>query len=142
MRRAAGSVATDPAAPRLSDRRLGEVVAAATPLGSGIGGRTAELKVGGTRVFVKRVPLTDIELRNHLPDSVRGNVEHETFLRDWIAGDSSEGAPPAIAAIIDRHARAAMVLDAFHHRLLTASKRTPYPAAGIERARPGGRSAT
>lgn len=81
-------------------------------------------------------------LRHHLPDSVRGNVEHETFLRDWIAGDRSEGAPPAIAAIIDRHARAAMVLDAFHHRLLTASKRTPYPAAGIERARPGGRSAT
>lgn len=48
----------------MSDHRLGEVVAAATPLGSGIGGRTAELKVDGTRVFVKRVPLTDIEMRS------------------------------------------------------------------------------
>lgn len=47
----------------LSDHRLGEVVAAATPLGSGIGGRSAALDINGTRVFVKRIPLTDIELR-------------------------------------------------------------------------------
>jgi len=33
----------------LSDRRLGEVVAAAAPLGSGIGGRSAELDIDGTR---------------------------------------------------------------------------------------------
>ncbi|MFH8680325.1 protein kinase family protein [Streptomyces lydicus] len=55
----------------LSDRRLGEVVAAATPLGSGVGGRSAELDVDGTRVFVKRVPLTDIELR---PEHVRSTA--------------------------------------------------------------------
>ncbi|EIV92077.1 hypothetical protein FraQA3DRAFT_1575 [Frankia sp. QA3] len=48
----------------LSDRRLGQVVAAAAaPLGSGIGGRSAELDIEGTRVFVKRVPLADIELQ-------------------------------------------------------------------------------
>ncbi|MFD5779165.1 protein kinase family protein [Streptomyces sp. NPDC126933] len=80
-------------------------------------------------------------LRHHLPDGVRGNVEHEPFLHNWIAGERSEGVAPALAAIIDRHARAAMVLDRFHHRLLTASKRTPYPAADIEQARPGVRSA-
>lgn len=56
-----GSVSTNLSL--LSDHRLGEAVAAATPLGSGIGGRSAELEVGGTRVFVKRVPLTDIEMR-------------------------------------------------------------------------------
>ncbi|MDQ0937628.1 hypothetical protein QFZ49_007603 [Streptomyces turgidiscabies] len=43
----------------LSDHRLGEAVAAATPLGSGIGGRSAELDIDGTRVFLKRIPLTD-----------------------------------------------------------------------------------
>ncbi|HEY8987214.1 MAG TPA: protein kinase family protein, partial [Streptomyces sp.] len=48
----------------LSDRRLGEVVAGAVPLGAGIGGRSGELDVDGTRVFVKRVPLTDVELEN------------------------------------------------------------------------------
>ncbi|MFJ7949735.1 protein kinase family protein [Streptomyces sp. NPDC096354] len=80
-------------------------------------------------------------LRHHLPDGVRGKVEHEVFLRNWIAGERSEGAPPAIAAIIDRHARSAVVLDGFHRRLLAVSKRTSYPAADIERARPGGRSA-
>ncbi|WP_371657370.1 protein kinase family protein [Streptomyces sp. NBC_00280] len=47
----------------LSDHRLREAVAAATPLGSGIGGRSAELDINGTRVFVKRIPLTDTELR-------------------------------------------------------------------------------
>ncbi|MFF0288800.1 protein kinase family protein [Streptomyces sp. NPDC005262] len=80
-------------------------------------------------------------LRHHLPDGVRGKVEHEGFLHNWIAGERPEGVPPAIAAIIDRHARAAVVLDGFHRRLLTVSKRTSYPAADIERVRPGGRSA-
>lgn len=80
-------------------------------------------------------------LRRHLPDGVRGNTEHEAFLHNWIAGERPEGVPPAIAAIIDRHARAGVVLDGFHHRLLTASKRTPYPAADVERTRPGGHSA-
>ena len=43
------------------DRGLGELVDTAAPLGSGIGGRSALLEVAGTRVFVKRVPLTDLE---------------------------------------------------------------------------------
>ncbi|MCB5906917.1 protein kinase family protein [Streptomyces pinistramenti] len=55
----------------LSDRRIGAAVAAATPLGTGIGGRSAELDVGGTRVFVKRIPLTDIESR---PEHVRSTA--------------------------------------------------------------------
>ncbi|MET7699653.1 protein kinase family protein [Streptomyces sp. NPDC005485] len=55
----------------LSDRRLGEVVAAAVPLGSGIGGRSAELDIDGTRVFVKQVPLTDLELQ---PENVRSTA--------------------------------------------------------------------
>lgn len=48
----------------LSDRRLSERLAAARTLGSGIGGRSAELEVDGARVFVKRIPLTDLELRH------------------------------------------------------------------------------
>lgn len=44
-------------------RRLGEVVAAADPLGSGIGGRSAELDIDGKRVFVERIPLTGTEMR-------------------------------------------------------------------------------
>ena len=47
----------------LSDRQLGESVAAAGPLGSGIGGRSAELDIDGTRIFVKRIPLTEAETR-------------------------------------------------------------------------------
>lgn len=54
-----------------SDRRIRDLVAAAPRLGSGIGGRSAELEIGGTRVFVKRVPLTDIERQ---PENVRSTA--------------------------------------------------------------------
>ena len=46
-----------------SDRRLAEVVDGATVLGAGIGGTSKRLDVDGGPVFVKRVPLTDRELR-------------------------------------------------------------------------------
>ncbi|MEV0997105.1 protein kinase family protein [Nonomuraea sp. NPDC050202] len=55
----------------LSDREVAELVAAAEPRGTGIGGRSAELEVTGTRVFVKRVPLTDLECR---PEHVRSTA--------------------------------------------------------------------
>ena len=41
------------------------------PLGSGIGGTTALLDVGGTPVFVKRVPLSDLEMR---PENARSTA--------------------------------------------------------------------
>lgn len=43
----------------------------ATPIGSGIGGKSALLEVAGTPVFVKRVPLTDLERQ---PDNVRSTA--------------------------------------------------------------------
>ncbi|MFC8431392.1 hypothetical protein [Streptomyces sp. NPDC057253] len=49
----------------LSDGDLAELVASGTPAGTGIGGRAVLLEVDGVRVFVKRVPLTDTELRPH-----------------------------------------------------------------------------
>ncbi|WP_018546762.1 hypothetical protein [Streptomyces sp. LaPpAH-108] len=43
----------------------------ATPVGSGIGGETVRLEVGGTPVFVKQVPLTELERR---PENVRSTA--------------------------------------------------------------------
>ncbi|MFJ4988946.1 protein kinase family protein [Streptomyces sp. NPDC088732] len=54
-----------------SDRALRDLVDAAVPLGSGIGGTSARLEVAGTPVFVKRVPLTDLE---RLPEHVRSTA--------------------------------------------------------------------
>ncbi|MFD0225266.1 protein kinase family protein [Streptomyces hirsutus] len=54
-----------------SDRALRELVDVATPIGSGIGGKSALLEVAGTPVFVKRVPLTDLERQ---PDNVRSTA--------------------------------------------------------------------
>lgn len=54
-----------------SDRGLRELVDAAPPLGSGIGGKSALLDVSGTPVFVKQVPLTD---RERQPENVRSTA--------------------------------------------------------------------
>jgi hypothetical protein len=55
------------------------------------------------------------------------------FLRSWFAGRRPEGVPPELAALVERHGRAALVLEEFHHRLVHESKRTPFPAAELER---------
>lgn len=54
-----------------SDRRLHELVGAATPIGSGIGGKTVLLEVEGTPVFAKQVRLTDLERQ---PENVRSTA--------------------------------------------------------------------
>ncbi|KOV81588.1 hypothetical protein ADL03_29100 [Nocardia sp. NRRL S-836] len=54
-----------------SDRELGDLLGAGTRLGSGIGGTAVLVHVGGTPVFVKRVPLTELELR---PEHVRSTA--------------------------------------------------------------------
>jgi hypothetical protein len=76
-------------------------------------------------------------LRHHLPDGIRKGTEHQTFLRQWTQGHRPEGIPTDIGAIIDRHAPHAIILDDFHRRLLTQSKRTPFPAAEIQQALAG-----
>ncbi len=45
----------------LNDRQLSRLVDSAQALGSGVGGTSALLDVAGTPVFVKRIPLTDLE---------------------------------------------------------------------------------
>ncbi|MEU3861569.1 protein kinase family protein [Streptomyces sp. NPDC028722] len=81
-------------------------------------------------------------LRHHLPDGVRGGADHGAFLRAWVAGHRPPSVPQDIGAIIGRHVRHAIVLDDFHHRLITQSKSTPFPAAEIQRALTGASSLT
>lgn len=56
---------------RLSDRELQQMLDTAVPVGSGIGGRSALLEVAGRTVFVKWVPLTDVERQ---PGNVRSTA--------------------------------------------------------------------
>jgi hypothetical protein len=69
--RLAAHSAVSTALARFSDRELRDIVDAAQPLGSGIGGTSSLLDVGGTPVFVKRVPLTDLERQ---PENVRSTA--------------------------------------------------------------------
>ncbi|TQF06776.1 protein kinase family protein [Kitasatospora acidiphila] len=73
-------------------------------------------------------------IRHHLADRVRGGMDPDAFLREWIEGRRPDDIQPEIAAIIERHARAAVVLNGFHRRLLSESKRTPFPVAELNRA--------
>ena len=54
-----------------SDQALRELVDKAVPIGSGIGGKSALLEIAGIPVFVKRVPLTDLEGQ---PEHVRSTA--------------------------------------------------------------------
>lgn len=77
---------------------------------------------------------TASHLLHHLLDHLRDDTETDVFPREWSAGRRSSGVLPEIAAIIERHARTALVLDGFHRQLLTESKQTPFPAADLNRA--------
>jgi hypothetical protein len=101
-----GSVST--ALALLSDRRLSELVDAAPVLRSGIGGTAVSLDVAGWPVFVKRVPLTDLErsaVRERLTAIARASASLVLFLehlphglRDWLAAQVAAGAGQAEAA--------------------------------------------
>lgn len=54
-----------------SDAALSELLDGAVPTGFGIGGKSALLDVDGTPVFVKHVPLTDLDME---PQHVRSTA--------------------------------------------------------------------
>ncbi len=64
---------------RCGDAELSELLAGAEPLGSGIGGTSALLDVGGAPVFVKRVPLTELETRPENVGSTANLFDLPTF---------------------------------------------------------------
>lgn len=55
----------------LSDEHLLALLAKAKPMHEGIGGTSALMFIEDTQVFIKKVPLTDIEL---LPSNIRGST--------------------------------------------------------------------
>ena len=56
---------------RLTDEELVALVAKAPPLHTGVGGRSVLLRIDSTPIFVKRIPLTDLERR---PEHVRSTA--------------------------------------------------------------------
>jgi hypothetical protein len=129
-----GAVAT--ALALLSDRRLRALVDAAPRIAEGIGGTTVRLDVEGTPVFVKRVPLTDLERRPENVLSTANLFRLPTFFHYGV-GSAGGGAWRELAA----HAmttnwvlagRSGSFPMLYHWRVLTG----PRPAApsGPDRA--------
>ncbi|MGW4365699.1 hypothetical protein ACWEKT_08640 [Nocardia takedensis] len=69
-----------------SDIRLSELIERARPNSIGVGGGTAIAEVGGTSVFVKRIPLTDRELAH--PGSTANLFELPLFCHYGVGGPS------------------------------------------------------
>ncbi|MDB1087317.1 protein kinase family protein [Streptomyces sp. ACA25] len=69
-----------------SDRALHALVETATPTGAGIGGKSALMEVAGTPVFVKRVPLTDLERQPEHLRSTANLFELPVFCQYGIGG--------------------------------------------------------
>ncbi|WP_330177223.1 protein kinase family protein [Streptomyces sp. NBC_01498] len=76
---------------RYGDRALGELLASAAPLGSGIGGTSALLDIDGTPVFVKRVALTDLERRPEHVRSTANLFELPDFLHHGVGAIGGPG---------------------------------------------------
>jgi hypothetical protein len=121
-----------------SDRRLGELVDAAVPLGSGIGGRSALLEVDGRPVFVKRVPLTDMERRPEHERSTANLFGIPTFCQYGVGGGPGFGAWRELAVHVmttnwvlgGQHQGFPMM---YHWRVLPDTCALPEELADVER---------
>ncbi|MFF5114036.1 hypothetical protein [Streptosporangium sp. NPDC000509] len=91
-----GSVST--ALALFSDRRLAELVETAPHRGTGVGGTTALLEIEGKPVFVKRVPLTDLERRPKNIGSTANVFKLPAFCHYGLGSGSGFGAWRELAA--------------------------------------------
>lgn len=72
----------------LSDKHLAAMLAKATPHATGIGGETASLEIGDTKVFVKKIRLTDLERLPENKMSTANLFELPLFFQYGIGLDS------------------------------------------------------
>ncbi|MFF1274715.1 protein kinase family protein [Streptomyces marokkonensis] len=124
-----------------SDGALADIVDRATPAGSGIGGKSALTEVAGTPVFVKRVPLTEVELRPEHVRSTANLFRLPVFCQYGIGaiGGPGFGAWRELAAhIMTTHWVLAAEHEGFplmyHWRVLPDSTPLPEELADVERA--------
>ncbi|WP_039640007.1 hypothetical protein [Streptomyces sp. 769] len=126
----------------LTDGRLLYFADFGLALSSGFELSSAEAEFLSDHLSYDRCHAVSHLLRHHLPDGLRGGGEHQAFLREWIAGNRPAGVPREIAALLDRHSPAAVIIGEFQRRWLTVSKRTPFPAAEIEQVSGTGAAAS
>jgi len=123
---------------RHSHAALRDLVDTAVPMGSGIGGKSALLQVAGTPVFVKRVPLTDLERQ---PENVRSTAnlfELPGFCQYGIGGPSFGAWRELAVHILTTNWVLAGDYEGFplmyHWRVLPDSTPLPEELADVERA--------
>jgi hypothetical protein len=58
----------------------------------------------------------------------------DEFIRAWADGDRQADVPDGVAEVVTRHAQVAVVINEFYRQLHLEDRRTPYPAAQVDRA--------
>lgn len=121
----------------LGDRRLGTLLDRAPSLGTGIGGTAVRLTVEHAPVFVKRVPLTELELR---PEHLRStaNLFRLPPFCQYGVGSPSFGAWRELAAntmttnwVLTGHCASFPLM--YHWRILPGTTPVPEEHADMER---------
>jgi len=123
----------------MDDAALRSLVVDAQPLRTGIGGETALTEVAGHRVFIKKIPLTDLELLPANVDSTANLFDLPTHYHYGI-GSAGFGAWRELAV---HSMTTRWVLDGahhafpltFHHRILTGTSILPTPETDAEKRR-------
>ncbi|MGN9908373.1 serine/threonine protein phosphatase [Phytohabitans sp. LJ34] len=122
----------------LADGRLAELVAEGRDVATGIGGASAVLDVDGFPVFVKRIPLTDLERR---PENVMStaNLFGLPPFYQYGVGSTGFGAWRELTAnrwatgwVLDGRTAAFPLM--YHWRVLPGAPAPPAEAADVERA--------
>lgn len=113
----------------ISDDQLVRLIADSLEMHSGIGGRSQSLVVDGLPVFVKRVPLTDLELKTEHYGSTR-NIFDLPLCFHYGIGSPGVGAWRELAAhILSTEWVVAELCDCFpllyHHRVLASADSLP-----------------
>ncbi|MDX3853193.1 protein kinase family protein [Streptomyces sp. AK02-01A] len=121
-----------------SDHALSELVDTAVPIGSGIGGKSALLEVAGTPVFVKRVPLTDLERQPEYVRSTANLFELPVFCQYGIGGPGFGAWRELAVHTMTTNWVLAGAYEGFplmyHWRVLPDSTPLPEELADVERA--------
>ncbi|MGW4125718.1 DUF6228 family protein [Nocardia sp. NPDC004711] len=70
-------------------------------------------------------------LAHCMPGDVCDKSGYKALLFNWIVGRGPDNISPELIPIIERHARAAVILNRLHRDLRARSKRVPFPHARI-----------
>ena len=76
---------------------------------------------------------TTTHLANFLARSLFGAENQDSVIQEYASGKAKRPIPPAVAAVLNRYAPTAVVMNAFFRKLQAETRLAEYPSLGLER---------